>query len=119
VKVIIINNHYLGMVRQWQQFFYNKNYSYTCMARTKDCPVECNEPGKQCPNFIPDFVKLAEAYGAMGIRVTKKAEVIPALRKALRTPRTVFVECIVEKEENVFPMIPAGASVRQMMGGMA
>lgn len=119
VKVIIINNRYLGMVRQWQQMFYNKNYSYTCLARTKECPPECSEPGKQCPDFVPDFLKLAEAYGAVGIRVTKKAEVIPALRKALRTPKTVFVECIVEKEENVFPMIPAGASVRQMMGGMA
>jgi acetolactate synthase-1/2/3 large subunit len=100
VKVAILNNGYLGMVRQWQELFYKKRYSYTCMSN-------------------PDFVKLAESYGAVGIRVTKKEEVRPAIEKAISIENTVFIDFQVEPEENVYPMVPAGEAINRMIGGMA
>ncbi|MBI3991258.1 MAG: biosynthetic-type acetolactate synthase large subunit [Candidatus Omnitrophica bacterium] len=100
VKVAILNNGYLGMVRQWQELFYKKRYSYTCITG-------------------PDFVKLAESYGAVGIRATKKEEVRPAIEKALSTDNAVFIDFHIEPEENVFPMVPAGEAINRMIGGMA
>lgn len=100
VKVAILNNRCLGMVRQWQELFYKKRYAYTCLVN-------------------PDFVKIAEAYGAVGIRVTKKEEVRPAIEKALATPSPVFIDFLIEEEENVFPMVPAGEAIDRMIGGMA
>ena len=100
VKVAILNNGYLGMVRQWQELFYKKRYSHTCL-------------------YNPDFVKLAEAYGAVGIRVTKKEEVRSAIEKALEIDNTVFIDFHIEPEENVFPMVPAGEAIDRMIGGMA
>jgi len=100
VKVAILNNGYLGMVRQWQELFYKKRYSYTCL-------------------YNPDFVKLAESYGAAGIRVTKKEEVRPAIEKAISIENTVFIDFVVEPEENVYPMVPAGEAINRMIGGMA
>ena len=103
VKVAILNNGYLGMVRQWQELFYKKRYSHTCLA-----------------GGCPDFVKLAESYGACGIRVTKKEEVRPAIEKAMKTDNTVFIDFRVEQEENVFPMVPAGEAIDRMIeGGLA
>jgi acetolactate synthase-1/2/3 large subunit len=103
VKVAILNNCYLGMVRQWQELFYKRRYSYTCLRGTS-----------------PDFVKLAESYGAVGIRITKKAEVRPAIQKALATDNVVFLDFHVEEEENVFPMVPAGEAINKMLeGGLA
>jgi acetolactate synthase I/II/III large subunit len=100
VKVAILNNGYLGMVRQWQELFYKKRYSYTKL-------------------FNPDFVKLAESYGAVGIRVTKKEEVRPAIEKALSKDNVVFLDFHIEEEENVYPMVPAGEAINRMIGGMA
>ncbi|MCM8763693.1 MAG: biosynthetic-type acetolactate synthase large subunit [Candidatus Omnitrophica bacterium] len=100
VKVAILNNGYLGMVRQWQELFYKRRYSHTCLNN-------------------PDFVKLAESYGAVGMRVTKKEEVRPAIEKALSIDNTVFIDFQVEPEENVFPMVPAGEAIDRMIGGMA
>jgi acetolactate synthase-1/2/3 large subunit len=100
VKVAILNNGYLGMVRQWQELFYKKRYSYTCL-------------------YNPDFVKLAESYGAAGIRVTQKEEVRPAIEKALSLENTVFIDFHIEPEENVYPMVPAGEAINRMIGGMA
>ncbi|MFH1577678.1 MAG: biosynthetic-type acetolactate synthase large subunit [Candidatus Omnitrophota bacterium] len=100
VKVAILNNGYLGMVRQWQELFYNRRYSHTKI------------PG-------PDFVKLAESYGAVGLRVTKDEEVRPAIEKALSLDEVVFIDFRVEPEENVFPMVPAGEAIDRMIGGMA
>ncbi len=112
VKVVILNNQYLGMVRQWQEMFYGKKYSHTCLARRKDCPPLCNTPNRDtCPVYVPDFVKWAESYGALGIRVTEKKEVEPALKKMLETDNSVVCDIWVEIEENVFPMVPAGASL--------
>ncbi|KPK38083.1 MAG: acetolactate synthase catalytic subunit [Omnitrophica WOR_2 bacterium SM23_29] len=100
VKVAILNNGYLGMVRQWQELFYKRRYSYTRLVN-------------------PDFVKIAEAYGAVGIRVAKKEEVRPAIEKALHTKNVVVMDFIIEEEENVFPMVPAGKAIDQMIGSMA
>ncbi|MDD5436071.1 MAG: biosynthetic-type acetolactate synthase large subunit, partial [Candidatus Omnitrophica bacterium] len=100
IKVAILNNGYLGMVRQWQELFYKKRYSYTTL-------------GGMCP----DFVKLAESYGAVGIRVTKKSEVRSAIDKALKTDNCVFIDFHVEEEENVYPMVPAGQAINKMLGG--
>ncbi|MFC1875990.1 biosynthetic-type acetolactate synthase large subunit [Thermodesulfobacteriota bacterium] len=97
VKIVILNNGYLGMVRQWQELFYDKRYASTCM------------------NCGPDFVKLAEAYGALGLRATKPEEVIPVLEKGLSSPRTVIMDFVVAKEECVYPMVPAGAPITEML----
>lgn len=97
VKIVILNNGYLGMVRQWQELFYDRCYAGTCM------------------DHAPDFLKLAEAYSALGLRATRPEEVEPVLREGLSTPRTVMMEFKVEKEENVYPMVPAGAPITEML----
>ena len=120
VKVIILNNHYLGMVRQWQEMFYGKRYSATCLHRTTKCPPECSTPGqKGCPVYVPDFVALAQSYGAVGLRASEKKDVVPVLEKAFSTDNTVVVEFIVEKEENVLPMVPAGAALHEIITKLA
>ena len=96
VKIAIINNGYLGMVRQWQEFFYDKRYVAT-------------------PLVAPDFSALANSFGIRGERITKRAEVIPAIRAARETPETVLLDFRVEKEDSVFPMVPAGASLHDMI----
>jgi len=101
VKVAILNNGYLGMVRQWQQLFYNKRYSATDLTAN------------------PDFVKIAEAYGAFGIRVTEKDEVEDALKKAISLDGPVILDFLVEREENVFPMVPTGARLDEVIRGLA
>jgi acetolactate synthase-1/2/3 large subunit len=98
VKVIIFNNFYLGMVRQWQEFFFNKRYSGTVL--------ESN----------PDFVKIAEAYGATGFRIDRVEDLTQKLQQALTTPGPVVVDCHVEREENVLPMVPAGGALDEMIG---
>jgi len=102
VKIAILNNSCLGMVRQWQELFYNKRYSQTCFQKS-----------------YPNFVDIAQAYGAVGIRVTKNGEVRPAIDKAIATDNVVVMDFIVENEENVFPMVPAGEAINRMIGGMA
>ncbi len=97
VKIAILNNNFLGMVRQWQQLFFDKRYSQTCM----ELPI--------------DFVKLAEAYGATGLRATTPDEVDDVIRKALETPGPVIMEFKVAREENVMPMVPAGAGLNEMV----
>jgi acetolactate synthase-1/2/3 large subunit len=98
VKAAILNNGYLGMVRQWQQLFYDKRYSHTQLDITN-----------------PDFVKLADAYGCLGLRATKREEVAPVIQKALKEKGPVIIDFVVEKEENVFPMVPAGAANKDMI----
>jgi acetolactate synthase-1/2/3 large subunit len=97
VKVAILNNRYLGMVRQWQELFYNERYSHTHLET------------------VPDFVKVAEAYGAVGLRATKPGEVEPVLREAFKIKRTVFMDFVVDWKEKVYPMVPAGAPIDQML----
>jgi acetolactate synthase-1/2/3 large subunit len=97
VKVVILNNCYLGMVRQWQELFYDKRYACTCM------------------DHAPDFVKLAEAFGAVGLRATRPDEVEDILRQGLETPGPVIMDFRVAKEECVYPMVPAGAPITEML----
>jgi acetolactate synthase-1/2/3 large subunit len=99
VKVAILNNQYLGMVRQWQELFFNRRYSGT--------NIECQ----------PDFVKLAEAYGAHGIRVERTEEVRGALEKALEIDGPVFIDFRINREENVWPMVAPGAALYDVMEG--
>ncbi len=97
VKVVILNNGYLGMVRQWQELFYKHNYSFTSMRGQ------------------PDFVKLAEAYGAEGYRISTEEELEPILRKALASPNPAIIDVVVEPEADVYPMVPAGAALDEML----
>ncbi|HYJ13653.1 MAG TPA: thiamine pyrophosphate-dependent enzyme, partial [Thermomicrobiales bacterium] len=96
INIAIINNGFLGMVRQWQNLFHNRNYSVVAIS-------------------APDFVKLAEAYGATGIRVSKTDEIIPAIQRARSIRGPVLVEFIIEPEANVYPIVPPGASNSEMM----
>jgi acetolactate synthase-1/2/3 large subunit len=98
-KIVVMNNNSLGMVRQWQEIFYQRNYSHVDMEWT------------------PDFVKLAEAYGAVGLRVTHPGELTAALEKGLATSGVVVMDVMVEQEENVYPMIPPGAGLTEMVLG--
>lgn len=120
VKVILLNNRYLGMVRQWQDLFYQGNKSFTDITGLGDSrnPVAdtAEIDGYHC---YPDFVQLAKAYGWYGARVHSKAEVDSALEAAFADPRPALIEFIVERATNVYPMIPAGASVKQMMNRLA
>jgi acetolactate synthase-1/2/3 large subunit len=97
VKILILNNRYLGMVRQWQELFYQKRYASTDIEQA------------------PDFVKLAEAYGGVGLRATRPEEVEPVLKEGLSTPNLVIMDFLVEREEGVYPMVPAGAPITDML----
>ncbi|MFH1283001.1 MAG: biosynthetic-type acetolactate synthase large subunit [bacterium] len=119
VKVVILSNNFLGMVRQWQEMFYGRRYNAVCLSKKPECDPGCNKPADGCPVFVPDFVKVAEAYGACGMRITKKEDVIPALEKSLTIDNTVFMDFIIEKEENVFPMVPSGAALHEIITGLA
>jgi acetolactate synthase-1/2/3 large subunit len=101
IVVCILNNGYLGMVRQWQDLFWNKRYSCTCIEAQ------------------PDFKLLAESYGALGLTVTEKDEIEPALREALACERPSVIDFRTSAEENVFPMVPAGQEITEMIGGQA
>jgi len=101
VKVVILNNGYLGMVRQWQELFYKRRYSGTDLVAN------------------PDFVKLARAYGVKGLRVKKDSEVKPAVKEILAHKGPVLADFVIEREENVFPMVPAGEAINRMIEGLA
>ena len=119
VKILILNNSYLGMVRQWQELFFDRRYSSTCLDRRRGCPAQCDTPGEQCPEYVPDFVKLAEAFGASGKRVSDPSGLDAALKEMIESDGPFVLEVKVAKEENVMPMVPAGAALTQMIGGMA
>jgi len=98
IKIVNLNNRYLGMVRQWQEFFYQGRYAMSYM------------------DALPDFVRLAESYGHVGMRIEKPAEVVPALKEAMKMKdRLVFMDFITDQTENVYPMIPAGAGLNEMI----
>ncbi len=107
------------MVRQWQELFYGKRYSATKLSQENRPPNEKVKPFDD-KKYRPDFVKLAEAHGAFAQRVSEKKQVVPALEKALaHNEGPAVVECMVEPEENVLPMVPAGASLTEMIHSMA
>jgi acetolactate synthase-1/2/3 large subunit len=96
VKVVILNNGFLGMVRQWQELFYEKRYTWTQL-------------------HSPDFVKVAEAYGAVGLRLDAEKDVDKVLKEAFRNNKMTFIDVMVNPEECVYPMVPAGASLKEML----
>ena len=97
IKIAILNNNYLGMVRQWQELFYDKQYAHTGLE------------------VAPDFVALAQAYGAVGLRATKPSEVEPVIKEALATDNTVIMDFVIDREEGVYPMVPAGKATTEML----
>ena len=101
VKILILNNGYLGMVRQWQQLFYDMKYAFTDLSDN------------------PDFVSVAEAYGLKGMRITKHSEVEKVLKEMIAYKGPVVVDARVDRDENVYPMVPAGEAISRMIGGMA
>ena len=114
--LIVMNNGYLGNVRQWQELFYNKRYSSTCLTYRKSCQKNCLDKNKKCPAYIPDFVKLAESYEAYGIRITKEEEIEGAFNYALKhKDAPTIIECIIEREANVFPIVPTGKTLDDMI----
>lgn len=116
IIICILNNGYLGNVRQWQEMFYDKRYSSTCMRYRKSCEIGCNTPNKCCPEYTPDFVRLAESYGAKGIRVTKAQDIETALITAKANKKTpTIIEFIIDREINVMPIVPPGNSLEDMI----
>jgi len=101
IKIAILNNNYLGMVRQWQELFFDRQYAFTDLHNN------------------PNFANLAEAFGIKGIRITEPKDVRPALEQALEIDGPVVLEFLVKEEENVFPMVPAGAGLNEMITGLA
>jgi acetolactate synthase I/II/III large subunit len=99
VKIFILNNEYMGMVRQWQELLHDKNYS------------------ESYSEALPDFVKLAEAYGAVGIRANKPDELDEKIKEMISVDKPVIFDCVVKKEENCFPMIPSGKAHNEMILG--
>src|ERR1019366_4466990 len=96
LKIAIMNNGYLGMVRQWQQFFHSRNYSET-------------------PITGPDYVKLADAYGLTGMRVTRRDEVADAIKRAMEIEGTVIIDFVIAAETNVYPMVAPGSPITKMI----
>lgn len=116
MTICIMNNGYLGNVRQWQEMFFDRRYSCTCLRYRKSCESACSTPGAECPEYTPDFIKLAESYGARGIRVTKAEEIEPALLEAKNNKKTpTVIEFIIDREANVMPMVPPGNSLSDMI----
>jgi len=98
VKIAILNNRFLGMVRQWQELFFNERYAHTGLDTT------------------PDFVKLAEAYGAVGLRATTPDEVVPVIKESLKVKdKPVMMDFVVDWKSKVYPMVPAGAAIDEMI----
>lgn len=116
IIICILNNGYLGNVRQWQEMFYDKHYSSTCLRYRKRCSKSCSNPNQGCPKYTPDFVKLAKSYEAYGIRVESEADISKAFEYAdSKTDGPTIIEFIIEREANVLPMVPVGKPLSEMM----
>ena len=110
----IFNNNNLGMVRQWQKLFYGKRYSMTCLCSGAACRGKCGEV--ECPVYTPDFMKLADAYGAKGIHITKKEEIEPAFREAMKSTKTPYIlEFDIDPEDLVYPMVKPGGTLEDLI----
>jgi acetolactate synthase-1/2/3 large subunit len=132
IVICILNNGYLGNVRQWQELFFDRRYMGTCMRYRKSCAANCSNANcdnencnnencrasvKTCPEYTPDFIKLAESYGAKGIRVTEEKEIARALEFAKNTRKVpMVIEFIIAREENVLPIVPPGSALNNMIG---
>ena len=116
VIICLLNNQYLGMVRQMQQLFYGKRYSAVCLRKRRSCPANCKGPNEACPPYTPDFVALAESYGAHGIRVEREEDIQAALDKA-RTYKDAptVIEFLISSDEIVLPMVKGGNPMSEMI----
>ncbi len=116
IIICILNNGYLGNVRQWQEMFYERRYASTCMRYRRSCEIGCNQPNHCCPEYTPDFITLAESYGAKGIRVTKAEDIKTSLLRAKQITKTpTVIEFIIDREVNVMPIVPPGNSLNDMI----
>lgn len=120
ITLVIINNGFLGMVRQMQQFFHDKNYSGTCLRKRKSCEGKCNFDGNNipecCPPYTPDFIKLAESYGAYGIRVMDEDKLIDAFEEAKKnTDAPTIIEILIDFKDVVLPMVQGGKPLNNML----
>ena len=116
VIIIIMNNGYLGMVRQWQKLFYGKRYAMTCLRSGKACEGKCGVEGCECPPYTPDFVKLAESYGAKGLRVFKPEDIRAAFEEARANTKTpTLIEFIIDPEDLVYPMVKPGGALEELI----
>ncbi|MCM1204885.1 MAG: biosynthetic-type acetolactate synthase large subunit [Bacteroidales bacterium] len=116
LTLIVFNNGYLGNVRQWQEMFFNKRYSSTCLTYRKSCQRDCMNKDKCCPKYTPDFVKLAESYDAYGIRIMKEEDIPKAFAYAREhKDAPTLIEFIIEREANVSPMVPGGKPLYDMI----
>ncbi len=116
VILCVFNNSYLGMVRQWQKLFYGKRYSMTCLRSGKACEGKCGTEGCECPPYTPDFVKLAESYGAKGLRVFKPEDVADAFEEAKQNTKTpTLIEFIIDPEDLVYPMVKPGGALEELI----
>jgi acetolactate synthase-1/2/3 large subunit len=116
ITICVLNNYYLGMVRQMQQLFYGKRYAATCLRRRKGCPADCKGPNSACPPYTPDFVKLAESYGGVGIRVENEADIDAAFAEA-KTHKDVptIIEFLIASDDIVLPMVKGGNPMSEMI----
>ena len=121
VLVVILNNRFLGMVRQWQELFYGRRYSASYLGAGEALAPDGGLQHPARDRYLPDFVKLAEAHGALGLRVERKGDVTATLERALKevSERTVVVDVLVDPNEKVFPMVPAGAALDEIIIDMA
>ena len=120
ITIVVINNSFLGMVREMQHFFFNKKYSGTCLRKRKSCSNNCQFEDEKiptsCPPYTPDFVKLAESYGAYGIRVYKEEDISNAFEQAKNnTDAPTIVEILIDFKENVLPIVQGGKSLKDMI----
>ncbi len=115
VIVCVLNNYYLGMVRQMQELFYGKRYSATCLRKRPSCPNDCKGPNEACPPYTPDFVRLAESYGACGIRVEKKEDIDAAFERARAAGVPAVIEFMIASDEIVLPMVKGGNPMSEMI----
>ncbi|MCI8326575.1 MAG: biosynthetic-type acetolactate synthase large subunit [Lachnospiraceae bacterium] len=115
VIICVLNNYYLGMVRQMQQLFYGKRYEATCLRRRKSCARDCKGPNPSCPEYEPNFVKLAESYGGCGRRIENADEVITAFQWAREQKTPVILEFMIATDELVLPMVKGGNPMSEMI----
>ena len=116
VIICLFNNYFLGMVRQMQQLFYGKRYAATCLRRRKSCPAVCKGPNPSCPPYTPNFVALAESYGAHGIRVERAEDIKKALEEARSyQDAPTIIEFMIATDEIVLPMVKSGNPMSEMI----
>lgn len=116
VIIVLLNNYYLGMVRQQQQLFYGKRYSSTCLRKRASCPAECKGPNPACPPYEPDFVKWAQSYDVRGVRVETREALQEAFAAAKEHPEeSILIECMIATDELVLPMVKSGNPISQMI----